>query len=70
MYWIAAAWGSSIRAFGFGFSFWPMLTMLVANLYFIFMADSAGSIFAPDELAAPEAPPEQRQRFWGSRSAN
>ncbi|KAL7887498.1 hypothetical protein AOLI_G00052190 [Acnodon oligacanthus] len=65
VYWIAAAWGSSIRAFGFGFSFWPMLTMLVANLYFIFMADSAGSIFAPDELAAPEAPPEQRQRFWG-----
>ncbi|KAG9276634.1 transmembrane protein 79-like [Astyanax mexicanus] len=65
VYWIAAAWGSSVRAFGFGFSFWPMLTMLVANLYFIFMADSAGSIFAPDEIDPPETSPEHRQRFWG-----
>ncbi|XP_066538489.1 transmembrane protein 79 [Hoplias malabaricus] len=65
VYWIAAAWGSSIRAFGFGFSFLPMMTMLVANLYFIFMADSAGSVFGPDELDASEVPPGQRQRFWG-----
>lgn len=65
VYWIAAAWGSSLRGFGFGFSFLPMLTMLVANLYFIFMADSAGSIFAQDNLEPPIPPQEHRQRFWG-----
>ncbi|XP_072534842.1 transmembrane protein 79 [Salminus brasiliensis] len=65
VYWIAAVLGSSVRAFGFGFSFWPMLTMLVANLYFIFMADSSGSIFTSEELGLPENSPEQRQRFWG-----
>ncbi|TSK34771.1 Transmembrane protein 79 [Bagarius yarrelli] len=64
VYWIAAVWGSSLRAFGFGFSFLPMLTMLVANLYFIFMAESAGSIFAQDELEPPNTQ-EFRQRFWG-----
>ncbi|KAI5618226.1 transmembrane protein 79 [Silurus asotus] len=65
VYWIAAAWGSSLRGFGFGFSFLPMLTMLVANLYFIFMADSAGSIFAQDDQETPDPPQEYRQRFWG-----
>ncbi|XP_026782447.3 transmembrane protein 79 isoform X1 [Pangasianodon hypophthalmus] len=65
VYWIAAAWGSSLRGFGFGFSFLPMLTMLVANLYFIFMADSAGSIFAQDDMEPPNPPQEYRQRFWG-----
>lgn len=65
VYWIAAVWGSSLRGFGFGFSFLPMLTMLVANLYFIFMADSAGSIFAQDDLEPRIPPQEHRQRFWG-----
>ncbi|KAK3572299.1 hypothetical protein QTP86_030247 [Hemibagrus guttatus] len=65
VYWIAAAWGSSLRGFGFGFSFLPMLTMLVANLYFIFMAESAGSIFAQDEMEPANPPQEYRQRFWG-----
>ncbi|XP_027005604.1 transmembrane protein 79 [Tachysurus fulvidraco] len=65
VYWIAAAWGSSLRGFGFGFSFLPMLTMLVANLYFIFMAESAGSIFAQDEIEPVNPPQEYRQRFWG-----
>lgn len=65
VYWIAAAWGSSLRAFGFGFSFLPMLAMLVANLYFIFIAESAGSIFAQDQLEPPNPPQEYRQRFWG-----
>lgn len=65
IYWIAAAWGSSLRGFGFGLSFLPMLTMLVANLYFIFMADSAGSIFAQDELDPLSPPQEYRKRLWG-----
>ncbi|KAK9961042.1 hypothetical protein ABG768_008860 [Culter alburnus] len=63
LYWVAASCGSSLRGVGFGFSFLPMLAMLVANLYFIFLSDSAGSIFAPD---IPEAPvPQTKQRFWG-----
>uniref|UniRef100_A0A4W4GF29 Transmembrane protein 79b n=1 Tax=Electrophorus electricus TaxID=8005 RepID=A0A4W4GF29_ELEEL len=65
VYWIAAVWGSSVRGFGFGFSFLPMLAMLVANLYFIFMADSAGSVFAQDDLGPLYLLPEKRQRFWG-----
>ncbi|XP_073703736.1 transmembrane protein 79 [Garra rufa] len=63
LYWIAAACDSSLRGVGFGFSFLPMLVMLVANLYFIFLSESGGSIFAPD---IPEAPvPPTKQRFWG-----
>ncbi|XP_067304597.1 transmembrane protein 79 [Pseudorasbora parva] len=63
LYWAAAACGSSLRGVGFGFSFLPMLAMLVANLYFIFLSESAGSIFAPD---TPEPPiPQTKQRFWG-----
>ncbi|XP_062847771.1 transmembrane protein 79 [Trichomycterus rosablanca] len=65
VYWIAAACGSSLRGFGFGFCFFPMLTMLVANLYFIFMTDSAGSIFAQENLEPPGPPQDHRQRFWG-----
>ncbi|XP_077071251.1 transmembrane protein 79 [Siphateles boraxobius] len=63
LYWVAAACGSSFRGVGFGFSFLPMLAMLVANIYFIFLSESAGSIFAPD---IPETPvPQTKQRFWG-----
>ncbi|RXN31711.1 transmembrane 79-like protein [Labeo rohita] len=63
LYWVAAACDSSLRGVGFGFSFLPMLVMLVANLYFIFLSESGGSIFAPD---VPDAPvPPSKQRFWG-----
>lgn len=65
VYWIAAAWGSSLRGFGFGLSFLPMLTMLVANLYFIFLTDSAGSIFAQDEQDSPSTNQQYKPRFWG-----
>ncbi|XP_076846666.1 uncharacterized protein tmem79b isoform X2 [Brachyhypopomus gauderio] len=65
VYWIAAVWGSSVRGFGFGFSFVPTLVMLVANLYFIFMADSAGSVFAQEDLGPIYLLQEKRQRFWG-----
>ncbi|TRY90432.1 hypothetical protein DNTS_018927 [Danionella cerebrum] len=63
LYWVAAACGSSLRGVGFGFSFLPMLVMLVANIYFIFQAESAGSIFAPDIPEQPISP--SKQRFWG-----
>ncbi|KAJ8398503.1 hypothetical protein AAFF_G00427580 [Aldrovandia affinis] len=65
IYWVSVALGSSVRGVGFGFSFLPTLAMLGANLYFIFMLDAGGSIFAIDDLATPEPPPPPRQRFWG-----
>ncbi|XP_053287544.1 transmembrane protein 79 [Pleuronectes platessa] len=65
IYWVSAACGSSVRGFGFGLSFLPSLAMMVANIYFIFMVEAAGSIFSV--LPPPEtlAPPSGRQRFWG-----
>ncbi|KAG5856474.1 hypothetical protein ANANG_G00008330 [Anguilla anguilla] len=65
IYWVSLAMGSSVRGVGFGFSFLPTLAMLGINLYFMFMLDSGGSIFAMDDLAIPEPPPPPRQRFWG-----
>ncbi|KAM9782562.1 transmembrane protein 79 [Neosynchiropus ocellatus] len=66
VYWVSAAFGSSIRGFGFGLSFMPSLVMMVANIYFIFTLESSGSFFS-----LPAAPERQqtvspgRQRFWG-----
>uniref|UniRef100_A0A7N6ATF5 Transmembrane protein 79b n=1 Tax=Anabas testudineus TaxID=64144 RepID=A0A7N6ATF5_ANATE len=66
VYWVAAAFGSSVRGFGFGLSFLPSLVMMVANIYFIFTVEAAGSIFS---LPAPPeeelTPPAGKQRFWG-----
>ena len=64
VYWLAASLGSSIRGFGFGLSFLPSLTMLVANIYFIFTMEAAGSIFA-QEVETHQDPPPTKQRFWG-----
>ncbi|KAI1885973.1 hypothetical protein AGOR_G00209260 [Albula goreensis] len=65
IYWLSVAMGSSVRGVGFGFSFLPTLAMLGANLYFIFMFDAGGSIFAMEDLSTPEPPPAPKQRFWG-----
>ena len=64
VYWLAASLGSSIRGFGFGLSFLPSLTMLVANLYFIFTMEAAGSLFA-QEVETPYNPPPGKQRIFG-----
>ena len=66
MYWLGAVLGSSVRGFGFGLSFLPSLTMLVANIYFIFTMEAAGSIFVHQEgETLKDPPPATRQRFWG-----
>ncbi|KAM9701080.1 LOW QUALITY PROTEIN: transmembrane protein 79-like [Menidia menidia] len=59
-YWLAAAFGSSLRGFGFGLSFLPSVAMTAANLFFIF-SEEAGSMFGP----APPGGAGPRQRFWG-----
>ncbi|XP_028836610.1 transmembrane protein 79 isoform X2 [Denticeps clupeoides] len=64
-YWLGAALGSSVRGFGFGLSFLPMLAMLVANLYFIFIVDADGSIFSDESMPPPNPRVSHRQRFWG-----
>uniref|UniRef100_A0A3P9HXX1 Transmembrane protein 79 n=1 Tax=Oryzias latipes TaxID=8090 RepID=A0A3P9HXX1_ORYLA len=66
VYWGAAAFGSSIRGFGFGLSFLPGVVMMAANFYFIFLVEADGSIFSaqvpPVEVLPP---PSGKQRFWG-----
>uniref|UniRef100_UPI0037E85D97 transmembrane protein 79 n=1 Tax=Semicossyphus pulcher TaxID=241346 RepID=UPI0037E85D97 len=65
LYWVAAAFGSSVRGFGFGLSFLPSVAMMAANIYFIFSVEASGSIFSlpppPEEVLTPPG----RQRFWG-----
>ncbi|KAG7218829.1 hypothetical protein INR49_019671, partial [Caranx melampygus] len=54
--------GSSIRGFGFGLSFLPCLVMMVANIYFIFTVEAAGSIFIlPPASMDAQTPPAGRQ---------
>ncbi|XP_044064521.1 transmembrane protein 79-like isoform X2 [Siniperca chuatsi] len=66
VYWVAAAFGSSVRGFGFGLSFLPSLAMMAANIYFIFTVEAAGSIFSlPPPPEEAMTPPAGRQRFWG-----
>lgn len=43
-----------------------MVTMLVANMYFIFVLDADGGLFAQEARASSQdSPPPYRQRFWG-----
>lgn len=63
---MAAAFGSSVRGFGFGLSFLPSVAMMAANFYFVFTVEAADSIFGrsppPEELLPPAG---SQQRFWG-----
>lgn len=65
VYWVAAAFGSSVRGFGFGLSFLPSVAMMVANIYFIFTVEASGSIFSVPPPPEEVLPPPGRQRFWG-----
>ncbi|XP_056154604.1 transmembrane protein 79 [Lampris incognitus] len=62
IYWLCLSMGSSVRGLGFGLSFFPMLAMLGANLYFVCLSLGQGAVFdvAPPTTAAPP-----RQRWWG-----
>ncbi|XP_044028614.1 transmembrane protein 79 [Siniperca chuatsi] len=62
IYWLCLSLGSSIRGFGFGFSFFPILVMLCANLYYICSSVGEGAVF---DVTPPTTAPPPRQRWWG-----
>ncbi|KAM6910430.1 transmembrane protein 79 [Xenentodon cancila] len=64
-YWVAAAFGSSVRGFGFGLSFLPSVAMMVANFYFIFTVEGAGSLFSLLPGNEEGITATGKQRFWG-----
>ncbi|XP_072304062.1 uncharacterized protein [Eucyclogobius newberryi] len=61
IYWLCLSLRSSIRGFGFSFSFAPVLLMLGLNLYYVCSSPGQGAVF---DLGPPptEAPP--KQRWW------
>lgn len=61
IYWLCLSLGSSVRAFGFGFSFFPVLVMLGANLYFVCLTINQGSVF---DVAPPATDPPPKLRWW------
>ncbi|KAM4724732.1 uncharacterized protein FYW61_013043 [Anableps anableps] len=61
IYWLCLALGSSFRGFGFGFSFFPILVMLGANLYYVCSSAGQGSVF---DVAPPATAPPPRLRWW------
>ncbi|CAL8396991.1 unnamed protein product [Gadus morhua 'NCC'] len=62
IYWACLSLGSSVRALGFGFSFFPILVMLGVNLYYIFSSVGQGAVFDVEPPATEAAP---MQRWWG-----
>lgn len=63
IYWLCLSLGSSIRGLGFGFSFFPILVMLGANLYYICASVGQGAVF--DVEPPTTAPPPPKLRWWG-----
>ncbi|KAM7384406.1 hypothetical protein PAMA_011656 [Pampus argenteus] len=62
IYWLCLSLGSSIRGFGFGLSFFPILIMLGANLYYVCASVGQMAVF---DVAPPTTPSPPKQRFWG-----
>ncbi|XP_068603785.1 transmembrane protein 79 [Brachionichthys hirsutus] len=61
-YWLCISLGnSSIRVFGFGLSFLPVLVMLGTNLYFVCSSVGQGAIF---DVGVPTEAPPPRMRWW------
>ncbi|CAL8294865.1 unnamed protein product [Merluccius merluccius] len=62
IYWVCLSLGSSVRALGFGFSFFPILLMLGVNLYYVFSSVGQGAVF---DVEPPTKEPPPMQRWWG-----
>ncbi|XP_076862423.1 transmembrane protein 79 [Brachyhypopomus gauderio] len=61
IYWACVSLGSSVRALGFGLSFFPLLALLGLNLYFVCSSTGLEAVFD----TAPPPPPLQNHRWWG-----
>ncbi|CAM5174832.1 unnamed protein product [Eretmochelys imbricata] len=71
LYWLAYAMGRSFRGFGFGLTFLPLLTMLLWNLYSMFILEPE-NMFATATNGKQDAPSEKqsraaapKMRYWG-----
>ncbi|KAM4539587.1 uncharacterized protein tmem79a isoform 1-T2 [Odontesthes bonariensis] len=62
IYWLCLSLGSTIRAFGYGFSFFPIFVMLGVNLYYVCSSVGQGSVF---DVETPTAAPPPKLRWWG-----
>ncbi|XP_032991778.1 transmembrane protein 79 [Lacerta agilis] len=70
LYWLAYAMGRSFRGFGFGLTFLPLFTMLLFNLYSMFIMDPENMFAVADSSDKSSQEKEQRlaapkPRFWG-----
>ncbi|KAK7898916.1 hypothetical protein WMY93_019769 [Mugilogobius chulae] len=61
IYWLCLALRSTIRGFGFSFSFAPVLVMLGVNLYYVCSSLGQASVF--DVGPGPTEPPKPRSWF-------
>lgn len=71
LYWLAYAMGRSFRGFGFGLTFLPLLTMLLWNLYSMFILEPE-NMFATAANGKQDTPSEKQSRaaapkprYWG-----
>ncbi|XP_038238443.1 transmembrane protein 79 [Dermochelys coriacea] len=71
LYWLAYAMGRSFRGFGFGLTFLPLLTMLLWNLYSMFILEPE-NMFATAANGKQDAQLEKqsraaapKMRYWG-----
>ncbi|XP_075868324.1 uncharacterized protein tmem79a isoform X2 [Nelusetta ayraudi] len=63
IYWLCLFLGStSIRAFGFGLSFHPILVMLGVNLYYVCSSMGQSAVF---DVAPPTTAPPAARNWWG-----
>ncbi|KAK9391310.1 transmembrane protein 79-like [Crotalus adamanteus] len=71
LYWVAFAMGRSFRGFGFGLTFFPLVAMLLFNLYSMFLLDTENmfavrsSKAASSPLAKEEELAASRPWYWG-----
>ncbi|XP_058016664.1 transmembrane protein 79 isoform X2 [Ahaetulla prasina] len=70
LYWLAYAMGRSFRGFGFGLTFFPLVAMLLFNLYSMFLLDTENMFAVRSPKAASPSQKEKeldvsRPWYWG-----
>nr|XP_033779749.1 transmembrane protein 79 [Geotrypetes seraphini]XP_033779750.1 transmembrane protein 79 [Geotrypetes seraphini]XP_033779751.1 transmembrane protein 79 [Geotrypetes seraphini] len=67
IYWLSFAVGRAFRGFGYGLTFLPLLTMLVCNLYFVFVVEPDKMFAVEGDATAKAQTPDaaSKVRLWG-----